>query len=585
MARTSSGFAGLFPRRDRVAGLAWAAVTIPSTTALAALADGRDAYLFVLVFLASGAYTTPALVVGWLVVRRVEPAERPAAALWLASVVLMYAIGLGVLAGLALDTGLGNPAGAPAVATIAALVLAGNVCLVRNGSGERAVVVDIVDCLTWAVVAAAPCALLWADDIVTADEAWLAVPAALSAVGMLAGTFWMALLVTRRGDHPTLSAFLLAFTLLGTLDAVLQAAQALSGFALPAPPLVAVHATCMALMLLVPLHVPRRPAARLGDLAPHRQVRGGTGAALLPLAGLPAIVLTAVVAGDGEPWAAVVCVGAITALAALVAARQALVQRETRHLYGRLELAATRRRELLGALVRNTHDDRHRIATTFHRHAVSAYVGIATFLRAAEASPAAPAGAASGRVKDDLARHVDALRDLVAAPAPRPDRVPAHPLAVLAAAHHDNLYDDTPAPRLDVTVAEGLTLEWEVEAALVRIVQEALDDVARRGGATAVSVALDAFHATLVLTVTDDGADPDEGDHAPGAARADAGGGPPRRSPVATMRHLTAPLGGTVDVHRPPGRGTTVTARLDPGMARTSPDWRPPPRLRSVPNG
>jgi hypothetical protein len=541
--------------------MAWAAVTVPATAAVSALVEGRDGYLVVLFLLASGAYTTPTLVVGWLVVRRVEPAERTTAALWFASLVLMYAAGVGVLAGVVFGADQANAAGAPVLVAIAGLILAGNVRLVRDGSGERAVLVDVVDCLTWTLVVTAPAALVWGDDIAGADEAWFAVPAALAAVGMLAGAFWMALLVTRRrGSGPAIGAYLIAFTLLGALDAALQVAQATSGFTLPAPPLVGLHAACASLVLLIPLHIPQRPTAGLGTLAPHRQVRGGASAAFLPVAGLPTVaVALAANDADGPTATTIAGLGALTALALLAAARQALVQRETRHLYAQLEHAADRRRHILADLVRNTDDDRHRIATTFHRHAVSAYAGFVTFLQAASTAPSTRrAVATSGAVRDDLARHVDALRDLVTATTTHPDRHAHHPLAVLAAAHLEGLYGDTPTPHLDVTITEAVALDWEVEATLVRIIQQALDDIAARGDATTITTHLDTHATTLVLTVTDDANPPTIGDHA-------------HTDRLASIHALAGTLAGWADTHPTTG-STTVRVVLDPAAAPARPD-------------
>ena len=57
--------------------------------------------------------------------------------------------------------------------------------------------------------------------------------------------------------HPQLNRVGLAAVSFGSVTAWSMTAQALSGFELPAPPLLAVHATTMGLLLFVPLYAPR----------------------------------------------------------------------------------------------------------------------------------------------------------------------------------------------------------------------------------------------------------------------------------------------------------------------------------------
>ena len=191
---------------------------------------------------------------------------------------------------------------------------------------------------------------------------------------------------------------------------------------------------------------------------------------------------------------------------------------------------------------RNADGNRHRVAAATPGDAVPAGAGFVAFPQAAAASPA-------------TARHVHARRDLVAT-TPRHDRLPNRSLGALAATHLDGLYGHTPAPRLDVAVAEGVAPTRAVEAALVRLTQQALDAVAARGGATAIAVTVAATSDALVLTVTDDGdPPPTEAGHA---------------HHLATMHVLAASVGGWFDANHP--AGTRVV--LHPGMA-AAPTRRP----------
>jgi signal transduction histidine kinase len=102
---------------------------------------------------------------------------------------------------------------------------------------------------------------------------------------------------------------------------------------------------------------------------------------------------------------------------------------------------------------------------------------------------------------------------------------------------------------------EPLALGPEVETALFRIAQEALTNVARHAGASAVdvSVAVEAHEA--VLRVADDGA---------GLRHTSA---PGRGLGVVGMSERAARLGGGLTLAPGPAGGTVVTARvpLEPG--------------------
>ena len=84
-----------------------------------------------------------------------------------------------------------------------------------------------------------------------------------------------------------------------------------------------------------------------------------------------------------------------------------------------------------------------------------------------------------------------------------------------------------------------------VEAAAYFVVAEGLTNVARYSGATEARVRLHRDTGTLALTVTDDGC---------GGADPSAGSG------LRGLADRVAALGGTLDIHSPPGRGTCLRA-------------------------
>jgi len=120
-------------------------------------------------------------------------------------------------------------------------------------------------------------------------------------------------------------------------------------------------------------------------------------------------------------------------------------------------------------------------------------------------------------------------------------------------------------------------LHGEVEAALLRTVQESLANVARHARATRVGVTLSYMEDVVVMDVRDDGVG-----FAPASATAsapDAVRGP-RGAPgddganggfgLTSMRQRVARLAGTLEIESEPGAGTAVSAAV-PAVPRESP--------------
>jgi len=101
-------------------------------------------------------------------------------------------------------------------------------------------------------------------------------------------------------------------------------------------------------------------------------------------------------------------------------------------------------------------------------------------------------------------------------------------------------------------------LPEDVQTAVYRILQEALANIGRHAGATAVAVDVEAEGELLELRVRDDGAGFD-----PAAlARAANGEGPGAGLGLSGMAERARLAGGELDVRSAPGGGTTVTLRI-----------------------
>jgi signal transduction histidine kinase len=556
-----SAFEGVFPARTRRLGLAWAVWAAAFATGVSAFAHGREAYIVVFVVFASGAFTVPGLAVGGSAARRAPAAYRHGARIFCGAVALTCAVGVGMLAGLGTSWRVANAAGPGIVAVTGGLFVATIVAYVQSSSGWRAPVVDGLDAAMATVLVVAPIALVWGEGVLASAESWFTVPAGVAIVAFVFGFHWVATLLVRVGRGTGLLApFALLFVVAGAADAGAQVAQGLSGFTLPAPPLVALHSITAAMVLLVPLHLPRAAPPGLGLLPAHAQVRGGRLAAAVMLAGLPFLAM-ALWLDARRPAAVPLALGAAGALLILGAVRQLATTRETRRLYARLERASEQRRRLLADLLQQADDDRHRVAGQLHEQAVSAhsaFVSLAGELKQEARSQAHVLARASTLVGSDLARHAGSLRHLLQAIRPletegRGSRTLGGPVHAFV----DALYGDRRPPRLTVSAPDGIVLDWVRETIVLRIVQEAVRNVWRHSHATTIDVSIEvADDGVVELRVVDDGIGFVPG---PGAAQA---------SGIAAMRSFAALAAGEVDIASAPGAGTTVVARLsDPVVA------------------
>ena len=226
---------------------------------------------------------------------------------------------------------------------------------------------------------------MWGDDVLRADDAWFALPAATAAAAMVLAAYWAALLHLRLrragGTASAVGRIAVGLAVLGLADAVAQTVQGVRGFDLPAAPLLALHALSTGLLLLVPLHLPSAAPGR-GRAADRDRLRGGWLPAVLVLAGLPVLIAVAASRAPQEPWAVPTALGVAALLSVLAAVRQLAAVGEARRLHGDRARAAAARRELLAEVVQRADHDRHRVAAQLHEQAVSAYAAFVAYVQA-----------------------------------------------------------------------------------------------------------------------------------------------------------------------------------------------------------
>jgi signal transduction histidine kinase len=556
--RAPSRLDGMFTPLQRRLGVLWALIAVPAVAVYGLFATTPDRYIFIFVFFASGAFTTPALVVAVQGIRQAPPREWVSYALGAAGTVLIFAIGLGMLANVIFGWTFANPIG-PVVATLAgSMLVMAAVTLTRRRSGGRALSVDLIEAAMVLLVVVAPAVLLWGERVVGAEEAWFTIPAACGGVATVFAAYWAAAMLVRGGPEVgALEWIAVALALTGTVDAGAHVAQGLSGFTLPASPLLVLHAACMSQLLLLSLFLRRTSLRGLDRLPPQAQVRGGALAAVLTLAGLPVLLVTTLALADEQAWTIPFSLGVMTLLLLLAAARHLLNVRETQRLYGRLESASEERRALLAQVMRRADDDRHRVAAELHEQAVSAYASFVSFIQAVGAPAGSGGGAgsaltgASTLVRDDLARHAESLRHLMLAIKPLEPSPPGAPtLNAPIDAFVDGLYGDRVAPVVEVTVADGLVLDWISETIALRIIQEALRNVWLHSDAGRVEVSIAAGDDGVVeVRIVDDGVGFD-----PVHTLFESG--------IAAMRSFAGAVDGRVAIDSAVGAGTSVRATL-----------------------
>jgi signal transduction histidine kinase len=584
---------GIFSDRLRRAGIVWVAITLPLAALTGLFVDGESPYLVAWV-LCSGLSTTPALVVTWIASHRVNEPDRRFWRIWLLGLAIVYSIGLSMLA--LLVTGFEPLRQFGGFAVVSATLVFGFalVTMMRSRSGSRALTIDVIEVgmLQVALVALGP--LVIGDEIIRSANAWFTLPAAMTAVALLCSFCWALTLFARLdGRARTVEGLGVALGLIGALTAILQVAEGLSGFTLNESLLLVLQTLCMGLVLLTPLHLPKETPLGLDRLPPQQQVREYGLLSSMPVILLGVLFGEMVIVRDQVPWAALYFAAVAFVLLTLATVRHLLATRETKRLYARVEAAAEDRRHLLAEVLRSADHDRHRVAAQLHEQAIASYSAFAWYMHSAAAGreeSARPNGALT-RVRDDLALQAESLRQLMLAIQPIDSvRPAAQSLGVPISAYVDSIYGDAPAPAFDLTVDDGLAMDWTTETIAFRIVQEALRNACTHANARRIAVSIAAVDDVIEVRVEDDGDGFD-----PDTALFESG--------IATMRSFAALSGGHITVRSARGAGTVVVARLggdDPDdLAPAAPVTPRPereagaagpveadaPRLRLVPAG
>ena len=187
-----------------------------------------------------------------------------------------------------------------------------------------------------------------------------------------------------------------------------------------------------------------------------------------------------------------------------------------------------------------------------HSQAMSAYASFTAL--AATDRPAEVVAQASAAVGADLRRRAESLHELVRSMRRRDGGRPGQQLIAPVRAYLATMYGDRVPPALTVRVADDLVLDWVVETIALQVVQEALQNVWRHSGASAVAVEIHAVAGVVIVEVADDG------DGFDPVRTPEAGG-------IATMRASAAVVDGRVNVESVPA----WEPGSSPGSAGTAP--------------
>jgi signal transduction histidine kinase len=229
------------------------------------------------------------------------------------------------------------------------------------------------------------------------------------------------------------------------------------------------------------------------------------------------------------------------------------------------ENAGLQRQLLVQAREAGVLDERQRMAREIHDTLAQGLTGIITQLQAAEHAAGEPAewrkhfAAAARLARESLSearRSVDALR-------PEPLETASLSEALAGVAGHWSTLHGIPVQV--TTTGTERPLPPDAEAALLRIAQEALANVAKHAQATRAGVTLSYMEHEVALDVRDDGKGFDPAVELPGvngngAGRAKAIGPEGGGFGLVAMRQRIEGLAGTLQIESEPGAGTGISA-------------------------
>jgi signal transduction histidine kinase len=529
------------------------------------LVDSPLAYIVALVGV-SAAPVFAAQVSSAVARRRCHPDTRRFWGLWLAANLLLGITGLVTIAAATDPTSALRFVPPVGVFLIGFCFLQAHADAMRRRSGDLSLGLDLVQGLITTVLIG--CLVFTAlGDRLFDSSSWFTLPAAMTFSGTVIGLVWSAQLFQRAPRQTRrIEGITVIVGVVSVANSLGQLTASLSSFTLPVAPLLAAQALNMSLLLLVPLHASSDRSPGLERLAPHEQMRSSRALTIFMIATIPVIGLEVAIVHDDVPWAVANYALTMAFVAVLVAVRNLLSLREMTRLYEAVANASAERQRLLVALLRNIDDERHRFAAQLHQQATASYATFATFLHSvALTSPGASGSLAesSAEVRAELGRNADALRDLMRAVKPiEHDPGSARGMTTSIHAFVNSLYGNHTPPRLTVSVADELHLDWATEAVVLRVLQEAIANVWRHAGATRIDVRVGAVDALLEVEVIDDGRGFD-----PAAVEREGG--------LTTVRAFVDLARGRLEVDSGRGRGTKVLAVLGPLGA--APRNAPPP--------
>lgn len=417
----------------------------------------------------------------------------------------------------------------------------------RATSGQRAVVIDMLDAFIVFMAVSAPGILVVLRRVSSSPDAWFIVPCTVAACLLMASLLPASLIYFRMPrEERFVPGMFIILTCCSIVNSWLLVAMGLSGFTMNAGPLLLVQSVNMGLMFLMPLLSRHDSSVGLGRLTAQAQVRRpGLGLALL-LAAVPLMVVEALVLPEARDWVVPLAVGALGLFVCLIAARYVLVLCETQRLYRDLEHLAEERHRLLSSLVRAAEGDSHRVAVQLHEVALSTLVMVGAVAGRSTTSADGAMDLALSKVRDDLSLRVESLRRLMLA-VHTPDQDEESLATALKVWSHD-LIGERATEVLTIDVDPELVLDWTTRTIVYRIAQEAIRHAWSQGAAAKIEVRVRWQHPALVVEILDNGRAPDTGSVMYGTA-------------IDTMG-LFANLGhGTVEVERSDGQ-TRVIARL-----------------------
>ncbi|MCL5038495.1 MAG: histidine kinase [Firmicutes bacterium] len=212
------------------------------------------------------------------------------------------------------------------------------------------------------------------------------------------------------------------------------------------------------------------------------------------------------------------------------------------------------RSQLLKKVISAQEEERQRLARELHDETSQSLTALILGLKAlGDSTPGEQVKARTGELRDQVSRTLEEVRHL--ALELRPSTLDD---AGLAAAIRRYILDYSHKCHLDVdlhiTGLEEKRLDWEIETALYRIIQEALTNVARHSGGQNVSVVLEGREDSITAIVEDDGQGFNVEETLSAAPRQQLG--------LFGMKERAALIGGTLTLESSPGKGTTVFVKI-----------------------